>query len=72
MLISIAIETGKQIDQELAFPSKRCRKCTQEKIEEDFFRKEINNMPMKEVISGGYWKESFKTIQGPCKQMKPL
>jgi len=54
MLKRVAIETGKRIDRELAFPSKRHRKCTQEKIKKDYRRKEINNMPMKEVVSGGY------------------
>ncbi len=72
MLERIAIETGKQIDQESVFPSKRRRKCTQEKIEKVYCRKEINNMPMKEAISGGYWQVTFKTLQGPCKQIYPL
>jgi hypothetical protein len=65
MLKRIAIETGKQIDQELAFPSKRRQKCTQEKIEKDYRRKEINNMPMKEVISGGYWQVIFQDNSRP-------
>ncbi len=64
MLKRIAIETGKQIDQELASPSKRCQECTQEKIEKDR-RKKINNMPMKEVISGGYWQVIFQDNSRP-------
>ena len=54
ILKMIAIEAGKQIDQELSFPSKRQQKCTPDKIEKDYCRKEINNMPLKEVISEGY------------------
>jgi hypothetical protein len=65
MLKRIAIETGKQIDQELVFPSERRQKCTQEKIEKDCRRKEINNMPMKEVISGGYWQVIFQDNSRP-------
>jgi hypothetical protein len=71
MLKRIAIETGKQIDQ-ISLPSKRQQICIQNKIEKDFCRKEINNMPMQKVISGGYWQVIFKRIQGPGKQMKPL
>jgi hypothetical protein len=62
MLKRIAIETVKQIDQELAVPSKRRQKCSQEKIEKDYRRKEINSMPMKEVISGAYWQVIFQDI----------
>jgi hypothetical protein len=67
MLKRIAIETGKQIDQELVFPIKRRQKCTQEKIEKDYRRKEINNMHMKEVICGGYWQVIFKDNSRPIR-----
>jgi hypothetical protein len=67
MLKRIAMETGKQIDQELVSPGKRRRKCTQEKIEKDYRRKEINNMPMKEVISGGYWQVIFQDDSRPMR-----
>ena len=63
----IAIETGKQIDQELVSPSKRRQKSTQEKIEKEYRRKEINNMPMKEVIPGGYWQVIFQDNSRPMR-----
>jgi hypothetical protein len=65
ILKRVAFETGKQIDPELAFPSKRRQKCTQEKIAKDYHRKEINNMPMKEVISGEYGQVVYQDNQGP-------
>jgi hypothetical protein len=65
VLKRIAIETRKQIDQELVFLSERCQKCTQEKIEKEYRRKEINNMPMKEEISGGYWQVNFQNNSRP-------
>ena len=65
MLRKIAIETGKQIDEELAFPSKRRQKCTQENFEKYYWRKEINNVPMKEVLSGGYWQVIFQDNSRP-------
>jgi hypothetical protein len=36
ILKRVAFETGKQSDPELAFPSKRRQKCTQEKIAKDY------------------------------------
>jgi hypothetical protein len=37
----------------------------QEKIEKEYCGKEINNTPMKEVISGGYWQVIFQDNSKP-------
>ncbi|MFN9983215.1 MAG: hypothetical protein ACK53Y_25025, partial [bacterium] len=47
--------------------SKRRRISTQEKIEKEYRRKEINNAPMKEVISGGYWQVIFQDDSRPMR-----
>ena len=63
LLKTIAIESVKQVVAEASPSPKRRRKCTQDKILPDYRRKEINNIPMREVTSGGYWQVIFQPRQ---------
>ena len=65
LLKTIAIESGKQVVAEASPSPERRRKCTQDKISPDYQTKEINNIPMREVTSGGYWQVIFQDNSKP-------
>ena len=58
LLKTIAIVSGKQVVAE-ASPSPKRR------LSPDYQRKEINNIPMREVTSGGYWQVIFQDNSKP-------